>query len=116
MHSILSWRLARTLVYGGIFGFVTGYVGVFIDHWIECSPSSLVMYARDSRYFWFTIPSIPGEFLALLTSHRDWLGDDEWTMYRVQVTAFNSVFWLCAFPVLRSIFIRSRLYLRHRHA
>jgi len=109
MNPIQMRRHVRTAIYGAIFGFVTGYAGVFIDHWIESSPTPIVMYARDSRFFWFTIPSIPGEFLALLSSSRDWLWDEAWLTYRFQITAFNGIFWLGAFPILRGLYT-------HRHS
>lgn len=110
MKAVNSCTVSRTILWGAVFGAVTAYGGTYLDHIFDTSATPGLMYARSARYFWLTIPSLPGEAIALLTTTRDWMWDDAWQTYRHLIALWNIIFWAGAFPIFSSLgaFILSR--------
>lgn len=65
-------RLLWIACCGAVFGAAFGWAGIFLEHLANMASTPSEMYTRGNLYFWLTLPSIPGEFAAVVvTSSRD---------------------------------------------
>jgi hypothetical protein len=80
---------------GLVFGCLTGFLGVWLDHLSEGSahPSAIV----DLSGLVVLFPSLPGSIIAQFHWDYDWCIDEAWD-YRWAITFFNGIFWMIFIP------------------